>query len=40
MMEALGMESVPLDSLTKQTVSEEFYGTTFSSSGRSKYCSI
>ena len=33
MMEALGMEPVPLDSLTKQTVSEEFYGTTFSSSG-------
>lgn len=33
LMDALGMESVPLSSYTKQTVSDRFYGTTFSSSG-------
>ena len=33
LMEALGMEPVPLAEYTKQTVSTEFYGTTYSSSG-------
>ena len=33
LMNALGMEPVPLDSYTKQTVSDSFYGTVFSSSG-------
>lgn len=33
LMEALGMEAVPLEDFTKTVVTEEFYGTTFSSSG-------
>lgn len=33
LMNALGMEPVPLEQYTKTVVSEEFYGTTFSSSG-------
>ena len=33
LMDALGMEAVPLEQYTKQTVSDSFYGTTFSSSG-------
>ena len=33
LMDALGMESVPLETLTRQTVSSSFYGTTFSTSG-------
>ncbi len=33
LMNALGMEPVSLDKYTKTVVSEEFYGTTFSSSG-------
>ena len=33
LMNALGMEPVSLDSYTKQTVSDSFYGTVFSSSG-------
>ena len=33
LMDALGMEAVPLERYTKQTVSDSFYGTTFSSSG-------
>lgn len=33
LMEALGMEAVPLSEYAKTTVSDAFYGTTFSSSG-------
>ena len=33
LMNALGMEPVPLENYTKQTVSDSFYGTVFSSSG-------
>ena len=33
LMDALGMEAVPLSSYTKTTVSDSFYGTIFSSSG-------
>ena len=33
LMEAMGMEAVPLDESAKVTVSDSFYGTTFSTSG-------
>lgn len=33
LMDALGMEAVPLERYTKTVVSEDFYGTTFSTSG-------